>query len=202
MQHHVRWPHDKSDAPVFINAVGSVDEILNTSYLSTKLKESGLETLGIMIDADDRPIQRWQSLCSLCKSIAPTIPRAMPQAGLIAECETGLRLGFWIMPDCSSTGMLENFLRHLVPTSPEALWEHAQASASHARILGAPYRDVHKDKAQIHSWLAWQDPPGERMGLALTQKILNPYAATAMPFVRWFMDLYQLQGLDGPEITG
>jgi hypothetical protein len=42
MQHHVDWPDKREDAPVFISVVGSVDQILNRDFLSTKMKESGL----------------------------------------------------------------------------------------------------------------------------------------------------------------
>jgi hypothetical protein len=198
MEHHVPWPRDKHKAPVWINAVGSVDEIFDPTYLSTKLKESGLEVLGIMVDADDQPGGRWATLCTLCRHAVPTLPKNLPPEGLIVDCTSGLRLGFWMMPDCSSDGMLETFLRHLVPTSSDAVWTHAQKSSVHARTLGAPYRDAHSDKAYIHTWLGWQDPPGERLGIALTRKILDANASTATPFVKWFKALYGLPNIDTP----
>lgn len=192
MQHHVSWPRDKHRAPVFIEPAGSVDELLDATYLSTKLKESGLNILGVMIDADDQPSGRWKSFCSLCKHVAPNLPAELPANGLIVDCPTGLRLGFWLMPDCVSEGMLETFLRHLVPATLEPLWAFAIDASNNARALGAAFRDSHIHKSHIHAWLAWQDPPGERLGIAVTRKILDPKAVTAEPFVSWFKDLYQL----------
>ena len=194
MEHHVVWHRLTDRAPVFIEPAGSVDELLDATYLSTKFKESGLDILGIMIDADDRPASRWKSFRSLCHHVAPNLPAELPADGVIVDCPTGLRLGFWLMPDCRSDGMLETFLRHLVPISKEPLWELAQKSLQDATTLGAPFREAHTHKASIHTWLAWQDPPGERLGIALTKKILDPHASTAAPFVRWFKELYRLGG--------
>ena len=192
MEHHVRWPNEKSGWPVFVDAVGSVSEILDTTYLRTKLKESNLEVLGVMIDADDEPAARWQSFRSICAPAFSDLPMELPAGGLIARNASGLRLGFWLMPDCASTGMLETFLRHLVPDSFKPLWQHAEASFNTACALGASCRPVHADKARIHTWLAWQDPPGESPGRALTKKTLNSNSPSAMAFVSWFKKLYLL----------
>ena len=192
MEHHVRWPNDSSGWPVFVDPVGSVSEILNATYLRTKLKESGLKTLGIMIDADDQPADRWKSVRTTCLPIFPDMPETLPLTGLITQNDSGLRLGFWLMPDCSSAGMIESFLRHLVPNTAEPLWMHAEKSFGSASLLGAPCRGVHADKAKIHTWLAWQDPPGESLGRALTRKSLDPNASATTDFVAWFKNLYEL----------
>ena len=196
MEHHVQWPRQKEMAPVLIEFVGSVDGILDPIYLSTKLKESGLEILGVMIDADDQPEFRWQRFRDLCKHTISTLPEQMPPEGLIVDCLSGLRLGFWMMPDCSSSGMVETFLRHLVPEPEGALWTHATVSTDQARTHGARYRDVHTHKALVHTWLSWQDPPGERLGIALTKKIFDSQAPAARKFVNWFIQLYKLRRLD------
>jgi hypothetical protein len=47
-------------------------------------------------------------------------------------------------------------------------------------------------KAFLYTWLAWQDEPGQHPGAALTRKILDPHAASAVPFVNWFRQLYVL----------
>jgi hypothetical protein len=96
------------------------------------------------------------------------------------------------MPDCGSAGMLETFLALLVPATDSAVWDHAVASFETAHSLGAPCLDAHHDKARIHTWLAWQDPPGASFGLALTKKTLDPNAPGAAAFVSWFKQLYRL----------
>jgi hypothetical protein len=192
MEHHISWPDKRDEAPVFIDAIGSVSEILNANYIRIKLKESDLEILGFMIDADDEPKSRWDSFRSLCGQAFPNLPAVLPAEGLVIQNEHGLRLGFWLMPDCASSGMLETFLRHLVPNPAEPLWQHAAESFDAAVSLGAACRPVHADKAKIHTWLAWQDPPGDSLGRALTKKTLDPAAPTAAAFVTWFKQLYLL----------
>ena len=190
MKHHVEWADNKW--PVFIDAVGSVEEILDKAYLNTKLKESGLEILGVMIDADDKPDSRWEHIHSICQPLFPSLPDALPKGGLVVDGPTGLRFGLWMMPDCESSGMLESFLRYMVPTHAEPLWNHAKSSFAGAKAIGSSCRDAHVDKAHIHTWLAWQDPPGERLGIAITKKMLDPQASTAAPFVNWFRELYRV----------
>jgi hypothetical protein len=191
VKHFISWPDQRSEWPVFMDAVGSVDEILNRVYFDTKIQESGLEVLGIMVDADDRPLSRWEAVRSLCKHVFPDVPATLPIDGLIPDSPE-LRFGFWMMPDCSSEGMLENFLRLLVPSASESIWEHAIDAFAKARALGAPCREAHVPKAQIHTWLAWQDPPGERFGTALTKKIFDAKSPIAESFLKWFRSLYKL----------
>ena len=128
----------------------------------------------------------------LCVPLFPNLPERMPQEGLIAENDEAKRFGVWIMPDNSSEGDLETLLRHLVPDEQEPLWRHACESVAAALSLGAKCREAHVPKADLYTWLAWQDPPGQSPGLALTRKILEPRSRYAEPFVTWFKNLYRL----------
>jgi hypothetical protein len=66
------------------------------------------------------------------------------------------------------------------------------ASVNAARKSGAPDKDAHLDKARIHTWLAWQDPPGRQLHQAIMERILAPESENAQPFIRWFKELYML----------
>lgn len=192
MEHYITWPRGAREAPVHIEQGNGADEILRTGYITTKLKESGLQTLGIMLDADESFDGRVRRIYSLCRPIFPAIPEAFPKQGLIVDGDDGLRFGVWIMPDNSSHGMLESFLRGFVPTSSTPLFAHAESTVAAAMEMGCPCHRAHIDKAHIHTWLAWQNPPGERLGLALTRSILNPKSPSAEPFVNWFRELYRI----------
>jgi hypothetical protein len=192
MKHHIDWPHEKSRYPVMIELGGSDTEILAKGFLTTKIKSSEVDILGVVLDADEDRDQRWNRLRTLCVDLFPTMPAALPPTGLIVDNDDGKRLGAWIMPDNVSRGMLETFLRFLVPDSGAPILIHAKDCLATAKDKGAPFRECHKDKALIHTWLAWQDPPGEPLGRALTKKILDPYAESAKPFVNWFTSLYRI----------
>lgn len=95
------------------------------------------------------------------------------------------------MPNNSAAGMLETFCANLIPEEQQKSWQQADAAMKLARGVGAPWRDCHSSKAQIHTWLAWQDPPGERIGIALTKKTLDPQSSGSQKFVEWFKKLYR-----------
>jgi len=192
MRHHgVEWPQDENGWPVYIHVGNSAEEVLKRSTLSTRFKESGLQTLGIILDADEEFDARWQRIRAFCDDNFTRVPPQFPRQGLILQ-GSGTRFGAWVMPDNSSRGMIETFCMALVPSAAAQIWEAAVSSAAAARELGAPFRKVHTEKAQICTWLAWQDPPGERMGTAITRKILDPEAPSAAPFVAWFRELYEV----------
>jgi hypothetical protein len=189
MKAHIDWPEKKERAPVWIESGGGVDKILEPQYLTVKLKTPGLRALGVMLDADAKPQSRYESIRNGCTARFPELPREMPVGGLVSESTDQQRFGVWIMPDNVSEGCLENFLRFLVPDESEPLWMHAVESVARAKAMGAR---GHAEKASLYTWLAWQDPPGQSPGRALTQKILNPHANRALAFVTWFRRLYQL----------
>ncbi len=191
MEAHVHWPDEIDQCPVFVEVGASVDEILKPAFLKVHIKTSNLKALGIVIDADDKPEARYRSLKACLKEF-PGLPDSLAAGGVVTENSDGKRLGIWVMPDNHSVGCLETFLRYLVPDQSEPLWVQATASVTASREAGAPFRDVHRPKANLYTWLAWQDPPTQHPGVALKRKMLSPYSANAKPFVDWFRSLYKL----------
>ncbi|HYI71327.1 MAG TPA: DUF3226 domain-containing protein [Skermanella sp.] len=192
MASHVNWGDKRQDWPVVIEAYGGVEKILASGSISVELKSPKVDTLGIVVDADEDFAGRWQRLRSLCGVAAPGLPPDMPTDGLITQTGDGKRLGIWIMPDNVSRGMLETFLRYLVPEPEEPIWLRAQEAVAGAVADGAKCRPHHVDKSNIYTWMAWQDPPGQSFGTALVSKVLDSRAPQALPFVKWFRDLYEL----------
>lgn len=188
----IPWGDRPRDWIVHIESCGSVDEILKPGSIKTELKASNLMRLGIVIDADDRPERYWESIRNQCIGVFPALPEELDTEGVVVTNDEGLRFGVWMLPDNRSHGMMETFLAHLVPEN-RPLWVHCEQSAMSARDLGASFKRVHMDKALIHTWLAWQDPPGRQLHDALVQKILDPKSPHAAPFVRWFCRLYELE---------
>jgi hypothetical protein len=191
MRAHIGWPEGKEDPPVWLVAGGGVEKILERDYLAVKLKTSGLKALGVALDADTNPQGRYESVRSLCAGMFPGLPNEMPAGGLVTEAGQ-VRFGLWIMPDNASEGSLETFLRLMIPEAAAPLWTHATESVARARTMGAACRDCHVEKANLYTWLAWQDPPGQSGGTALTRKILDPHSESSGPFVKWFRDLYRI----------
>ena len=52
------------------------------------------------------------------------------------------------------------------------------------------FKPTHKSKAEVHTYLALQDEPGNPMGLAITKKTLDPETKIAQTFINWIKKLY------------
>lgn len=188
----IAWGDSKDSWIVKIDEFDGVEKLLKPGVIEAELKSSGLSHLGILVDADEVLENRWTAIRDRCSKAFPNLPKTFPDTGIIVENDVGLRLGVWIMPDNKTAGMLETFLGFLVPNTQDQLFVAAQESARNARELGAPYIDAHASKANIYTWLAWQDPPGRQLHQAVLQEILSPRSPHAQPFVSWFRQLYQI----------
>jgi len=195
MSKYTPWSDNKEEAPVKIQVCGSVSFILRKHFIPTTLKSRDVETLGVIIDADENCCGRWETLRRLCIQAFPLLPSEFPSNGLCVDNEEGKRLGIWIMPDNRSRGMIETFMTYLIPAGGDDVWRHAQRSFDEACSLGAKCRTTHKDKANIFTWLAWQYPPGQSLGRAIVQNIFDCKSETALLFVEWFKRLYDLPDL-------
>jgi hypothetical protein len=195
MRHHLgAWaPIERQEEwPAHITVANSADEVLNENGLVAQLQETGVKAVGIIVDANASFQGRWERIRGFCRKHGANVPAVCPQNGLIVGAILGARFGAWIMPNNRDNGMVENFCKELVPhTENEALWAYAKNSANHAREnVNAPFIEAHIHKAQMHTWLAWQDPPGERMGSAIRKRILKAELGWGGAFSGWFRELF------------
>jgi hypothetical protein len=191
-QNGIPWGENKDSWIVEIVESNGIENLLKRGVIEAELKSSGLTHLGILVDADDVLENRWEVIRDRCSKAFPNLPKSFPDIGIIFENDVGLRLGVWMMPDNKTAGMLETFLGFLVPDTQDKLYLAAQESVQNARTLGAPYIDAHLSKANIYTWLAWQNPPGRQLHQAVVEQILSPRSAHAQPFISWFRKLYQI----------
>lgn len=182
----------KNNPVVYLRDYDGYRKIVDADVISTELQASGLSALGIMIDADDNLNGRWQSIRNVCLKSIPDIPEDLPEEGLIHSAPNGVKFGIWIMPDNRMRGMLETFLAYMLPDGNEPLWQFSQETTEQAKKKGALFTDAHYDKANIYTWLSWQDPPGRQLHQAVMERILNPQHPNAQKFVDWFKTLYSL----------
>lgn len=192
----VPWVSAKQPV-VFIDPCNGYDNLVNPDLIATWLQASGLLALGIIIDADENPEERWQSIRNASLNNIPDLPKSLPEEGLIHITAQGIRFGIWMMPDNKMRGMLETFIAYMIPTTAEELWQFSQTVTREAQAKGAAFKAVHEDKAKIYTWLAWQNPPGRQLHQAIKQKILTPQHPDAEKFVTWFKTLYELENSSG-----
>lgn len=166
-----------------------IDKLL--AGIPVRLKQSGFQTLGIVLDADQELQARWDSVCNrLKKEGYHSLPQQPEPHGSIITLVGKPKVGIWIMPDNQVPGMLENFVAHLIPANDglsnkaNRILDEIETANLHRYI--ANYRP----KAFIHTWLAWQETPGRPMGQAITSRVLQSDSQLAVVFVNWLNRLF------------
>lgn len=158
--------------------------------LDVELDASDLEQLGVIMDADVDLRARWQSLHSKLLNCGYTaLPETSLPEGCIIEEADRPTVGVWIMPDNTQAGILEDFLRWLVPDD-DLLWARAERCLN--EIPAAERRFSSLSKAHIDTWLAWQEEPGTLLGAAINKRYLNAEAPQAQHLMAWIRTLFRL----------
>ena len=174
-----------------IKPQGGVGQLLES--LPVRLKESDIEALGVVIDADTDLATRWLSLRDrLTRAGYESVPDDPLPAGTILKPPSNTllpRVGIWIMPDNQTTGILEDFLRFLVPQG-SGLFAHVQSSVAAIPDGERRFDQLAQPKAVIHTWLAWQEEPGKPLGTAITARYLDPGVAQVNVLVSWLNRLF------------
>lgn len=169
-----------------IHPYGGKDSLIES--IGVRLKESDIGALGIILDADTDLQARWQAVTARLSAAGYTsLPAApLPEGTVVEPPADSLlpRVGIWLMPNNQAPGILEDFLRFLVPEDDQLI-VHVDQS-----IDGIPpeycwFPELRKPKARIHTWLAWQEEPGKPFGQAISARYLDPDLPLANIFAAW-----------------
>jgi len=182
---HVEWTLlDASASAIKLEVkIRGVDEMLKG--LATQFKETGIERMAAVLDADESVDGRWQAIAQRLRDMGHPNPPAQPdRLGTVVDFPDGRKFGVWIMPDNKLPGMLEDFLAFLVPHHDKLL------PRVDAFLDGIPkeeklFQTQHLTKARIHAWLAVQKSPGRSIGTAVTDRVLDPDVAAASSYRDW-----------------
>lgn len=173
---------------------GSVDNLLDSVPVRLKTSEDG-DIVGVVIDADTDLAARWQSLRDRLTRVGyQGVPDNPATDGTIIDPPPGAllpRVGIWIMPDNQTKGILEDFLRFLVPGGSR-LFDHVTTSVATIPEGERRFSQLAEPKALIHTWLAWQEEPGKPMGTAITARYLDPNVVQVDVLVSWLKRLFRV----------
>jgi hypothetical protein len=153
-----------------------------------RLRESDLERLAVLVDADTSAQSRWRQLRDrLRKAGHENVPDEPAEGGTIMELTVApetVRVGIWIMPNNVLPGMLEDFAVWLVPED-DKMMPHVERFLGDIPREDRPFTDANLPKARIHSYLAVQKEPGRPLGLAVTARYLDAGKDVLEPFLAW-----------------
>ena len=169
-----------------------VENLIEGLGVRLTLSEEG-DVIGVVIDADTDISARWQSIRDRITGVGyQNVPDQPDPDGTILDppARTLLpRLGIWIMPNNQTSGILEDFLRFLVPQS-NILFDHAKASVAAIPEGERRFKQLAEPKAVIHTWLAWQKDPGLPFGKAIKARFLDPSVPEVDVLVAWLERLF------------
>lgn len=183
----IRYQLDKSMFTVSVK--GSLEEIYNS--INSDLIKLDYSVVGVVMDADSNSISRWNTVKTKLENIGYILPEMLNQNGTIINGNEELpRLGIWLMPNNDENGMLEDFVQYLIPKNDQLI-PHVDQSLNQIEEANLnKYKLVHKSKARIHTWLAWQEKPGTPMGSAINQTYLDTNQELCNRFIDWINQLF------------
>ena len=182
---HLLQQHGVSLTRDEIQECDGVEKLLNES-LPIFLKAS-YTSIGIVVDADLDVQSRWQSIRDRLAQAGYDVPATPPPDGLIVT-DRQPAVGVWVMPDNALPGILEDFVKQLVPPGDD-LWPLVERSVAAIPATSRRFNAAAERKAEVHTYLAWQEQPGTRMGSAITNRYFEANATLAITFVEWFTRL-------------
>ena len=182
------FAHHKIPNAISIKECSGVDNLFER--LPVQLKSSGLQRLGVVLDANASLASRWEALRGIFSNAGYSSMPAQPEIfGTVLVEQDRPKLGIWLMPNNTLPGMLEDFVQYLVPND-DTLWKLAEEALQKIPKEEQRFIDAHRIKAHIHTWLAWQEQPGTPMGLAITKRYLDAQAPSAQQFIAWIRRLF------------
>ncbi|WP_221389661.1 DUF3226 domain-containing protein [Dyadobacter sp. NIV53] len=165
-----------------------VVELLKNIPIRIKLRD---QYVGILIDADTDLSARWQQLRDILIPLGYLMQNIPDESGSIFKSvSSNTVIGIWIMPNNQVNGMLEDFAHILIPADDVSLPYAEEALDNLERNSVTRFSNIHRSKALIHTWLAWQESPGTPMGQAITKSYLNHNHELCISFVDWLNRLF------------
>ena len=147
------------------------------------------QVIGVILDADNSIASRWESIKGKLKHYSYAFPTNPNADGTIVESiGDEPKLGFWLMPNNQDSGMLEDFCAELAEPISLAFAKECVEEAQARKLT--TFKEVHRSKAVIHTYLAWQDEPGYPLGKAITSQALRPHTDVAVRFTNWVIRLF------------
>lgn len=149
-------------------------------FLLNQIKDGTLQRLAIVVDADYKNEKGGGLGCQktiekIAEMIAPfhfSLDQSItPSNGLIFKNSNNYNdLGLWVMPDNQRDGMLEDFIKDCILSSERDLFNHAVDIVK--SVPNKKFKEIHYSKAEIATWIAWQNPPGHGIYYALKENNL------------------------------
>lgn len=157
--------------------------------IDTEILSPGRQSLGIMVDADSQPAQRWGQLKAAFPIGIPLPDNPVPAVLVLLEQPGQPRIGIWMMPDNRSPGELGDFIKQMIPPNAP-VWAEAQHYIDNIQPESSrKFALENTDKAKLYAWLSTLKEPA-RMGAALSDGNLQTNGPLCQNFILWLERLF------------
>ena len=175
--------------PAFcISDKDGIDRLLDS--ISPEIKVSGRMSVGILVDANDEPANRWQAVRGRLQQFDLSLPEEPEPNGTILPAVSPAvpRIGVWLWPDNRRPGELEDFVKSMIP-SEDPIWPRSEEYIDRIPEPDRKFPPGKETKARIYAWLATTETPG-RMGTAIGAQMLNVDGPLTLKFADWLRRLF------------
>ena len=170
------------DPEFCIDQKGGIDNLLDS--IVTEIQVDERRAVGIVVDADEDPVERWSEVAQRLRKVGIAIPKEPRRGGVCIEANLRQpRVGVWLMPDNQTTGELEDFVKTMLPEG-DPVWPLSRQYIDGIAQEHRRFRPKKELRARVHAWLATRKRPG-RMGAAIKEGDLEINGDLAVSFKEW-----------------
>lgn len=157
--------------------------------LLAQLADGQITRLAVVVDADsaangggyEQAINRVGSI------VAPYgfAPAAHTAGGIVFQHGDGLAdFGLWVMPNNADEGMLEDWIKQSIHPDEQGLFAHAETVVA-ALPQPPKFKPIHRSKAEVATWLAWQKQPGHGTYRAVEDGLIDIKSIDYQNLIAW-----------------
>lgn len=173
------------------SAYGGYQQLIER--IEGELRVTNRAALGIVVDANNHPDRRWQSVKSRLDAHGAVTPESLGTDGIIIrETDELPRVGVWMMPDNESPGELEHFVAKMIPPG-DPVWPRSQRYVDCIPVDARAFRPQDAMGAKVLSWIATRRKPGF-MGQAISRGDLRTDGELCQRFIAWLDRLFADEG--------
>jgi hypothetical protein len=162
--------------------------VIQKTYLP-QLADGQIERLAVIVDADRAKHgggypRTVQQLTGVLGTFGYAVQRSSAP-GLVFQHHDGLPdIGVWVMPGNADDGTLEDWIKQTLHPQESGLMSHVRSAID--QIPGGPkFKPLRRSKAEVATWLAWQENPDHGLWQAAQPLLLDESAPLLSGFKDW-----------------
>lgn len=172
--------------------------VLNTvPLLIDQMLDGRVNRLSVVIDADllqhgGGQLATLQRFTDIVRSHGFRQRSRVGEAGgyLFSHTDGLEPIGLWIMPDNEHDGIIEEFIKTCVSESQEERFRRS-VELLDASVKPFLFNPVHRAKAEVAGWLAWQKIPGQGIFSVIRDGLIDPRCASFSRLSNWLKATFQ-----------